>query len=110
MRYSSFGVRGPRLFNILPANIRNITGCSVNSFKHRLDKYLITVPDEPQIRGYTAMRRAESNSLIQMARFASAQYTQMDEEISQMEEPVRQLEEPVSQLEEPAGPVGRDIQ
>ena len=73
IRYASFGIRGPRLFNILPAKIRNITGVSVNSFKHSLDKYLHTVPDEPQIKGYTAMRRTESNSLIYMARFAASQ-------------------------------------
>ena len=73
IRYASFGIRGPRLFNILPAKIRNISGCSVDSFKHNLDKYLQTVPDEPQIKGYTATRRAESNSLIHMARFAASQ-------------------------------------
>ena len=73
IRYASFGIRGPRLFNILPAKIRNISGCSVDSFKHNLDKYLQTVPDEPQIKGYTAIRRAESNSLIHMARFAASQ-------------------------------------
>ena len=78
MRYASFGVRGPRLFNILPANIRNITGCTVDSFKRSLDKYLATVPDEPQIRGYTSMRRAESNSLMQMAQFAASQQIQLE--------------------------------
>ena len=73
IRYASFGIRGPKLFNRLPAEIRNIFGCSVDAFKHKLDKYLQTVPDEPQIRRYTATRRAESNSLIHMARFAASQ-------------------------------------
>ena len=77
MRYASFGLRGPRLFNILPAYIRNISGCSVDSFKRRLDRYLATVPDEPQIRGYTSMRRADSNSLLHMAQFAVSQIDQI---------------------------------
>ena len=39
------------------------------------------VPDEPHICGYTALRRAESNSLFDMAQFASAQL------VSALEEP-----------------------
>ena len=42
-------------------------------FKCILDKYLATVPDEPQIRGYTSMRRDESNSLTDMAKLAESQ-------------------------------------
>ena len=76
IRYASLGIRGPRLFNTLPAYIRNISGCSVDSFKRILDKYLATVPDEPQIRGYTSMRRAESNSLTDMAKLAESQTDQ----------------------------------
>ena len=73
LRYSSFGVVGPRLFNVLPVNIRNISGCTVETFKLHLDRFLATVPDEPQVRGYTAMRRAESNSLLHMAQLAGPQ-------------------------------------
>jgi hypothetical protein len=73
LRYASFAIHAPRLFNILPAHIRNITGCSVDSFKRQLDKYLRTVPDEPQIAGYTAMRRTDSNSLLHMTQYATAQ-------------------------------------
>ena len=80
VRYSSFGVRGPRLFNILPISIRNITGCSVDTFKRSLDRYLATVPDEPNIRGYTECRRAESNSLLHMALLATSQQIQLDED------------------------------
>ena len=51
----------------LPANvIRNLTGCSLEKFKHVLDKYLAKIPDEPQLPGYTSYRRAESNSLVHM--------------------------------------------
>ena len=82
IRNSSFGIRGPRLFNTLPAHIRNLSGCSVEAFKHSLDNYLTTVPDEPQIRGYTAMRRAETNSLLYMAQLATSQ-TQENGRVSQ---------------------------
>ena len=35
-------------------------------FKKELDKFLGTVPGEPLTTGYTARRRAESNSLLHM--------------------------------------------
>ena len=50
LRYSSFGVVGRRLFNVLPVNIWNISGCTVETFKLHLDRFLGTVPDEPQVR------------------------------------------------------------
>ena len=70
IRYSSFGVIGPKLFNIMPKEIRNLFDCSLDKFKHKLDSFLQTVPDEPLVPGYTAFRRAESNSLIYMAKHA----------------------------------------
>ena len=66
IRYASLAVKGPQLFNILPSEIRNLGNCSVEIFKRALDKFLDKVPDEPQIPGYTAMRRADSNSLVDM--------------------------------------------
>ena len=69
LAYASLPVHGQRLFNTLPAELRNITGCSIDVFKCRLDRYLWTIPDEPQIPGYTAQRRADSNSLLDMTRF-----------------------------------------
>ena len=75
VRYSSLSVRGPQLFNVLPADLRNLKNCSVESFKRALDKFLSTVPDEPQIPGYTAMRRADSNSLVDMVRHTNHQMT-----------------------------------
>ena len=72
MRYSSFGIIGPRLFNILPKELRNISNCTLEMFKRKLDKYLKTVPDEPLVSGYTSFRRADSNSLIHMVQFANA--------------------------------------
>ena len=72
--YASLPVHGQQLFNTLPTDIRSITRCSVDCFKRKLDKYLWTVPDEPQIPGYTAQRRADSNSLVDMSRYASAHH------------------------------------
>ena len=70
--YASLPVHGQKLFNTLPPDLRNITGCTVESFKRRLDRSLLTIPDEPQIPGYTAQRRADSNSLLDMTRLAEA--------------------------------------
>ena len=64
--YCSLKYTGPRLFNSLPKSVRDISNCDVNSFKNALDKYLKQVPDEPQLVGYTMMRRAETNSVIDM--------------------------------------------
>ena len=72
LREASLPVRGQNLFNIMPQHIRDIKNCSVDSFKRRLDAFLGTVPDEPQIPGYTAQRRAESNSLLDMTCLASS--------------------------------------
>ena len=41
-----------RLFNSLPKSIRDITNCSVYSFKQRLDYYLNSIPDLPCFPGY----------------------------------------------------------
>ena len=72
LRYASLPIRGQQLFNALPSVIRNLTDCSVDTFKHHLDRYLVRIPDEPLIQGYTASRRSESNSLLDMSKFAPA--------------------------------------
>ena len=66
LREGSFCVNGPKLFNSLPSYLRNMSGMSHLEFKKELDKFLGTVADEPQSRGYTACRRANSNSLLDM--------------------------------------------
>ena len=66
LREGSFCVNGPRLFNALPSHLRNLTGISHQDFKKELDKFLWTVADEPLVSGYTAQRRADSNSLQHM--------------------------------------------
>ena len=63
---STFHCRGPKLFNCLPKYLRNLTGCSKDHFKLKLDGYLSSVPDEPQLPNYTIYRRADSNSIADM--------------------------------------------
>ena len=61
---SSLKMQGPRLFNCLPKNIRNLAGCRKEKFNlTELDSFLATIPDEPLIPGYTQWRRTETNSL-----------------------------------------------
>ena len=48
LRNQSFQVSGPRLFNSMPKNIRNMTYCSLEEFKDILDKFLRNIPDEPK--------------------------------------------------------------
>jgi len=64
VREGSLQIRGPQLFNILPVNIRGQTGCSMTSFKHKLDKYLQNIPDKPTIPGYTI--ETDKNSITSM--------------------------------------------
>ena len=61
-REASLAVKGCRVFNLLPGYVRNLSGCSVDSFKLALDSFLSTVPDEPTTQGLT--RAAETNSMI----------------------------------------------
>ena len=49
LRDQSFQVRGPRLFNALPRNIRNTTKVPVEEFKEKLDNFLSLLPDKPKV-------------------------------------------------------------
>ena len=49
LRNQSFQVDGPRLFNSLPKNLRNIKSVSVMEFKEHLDKFLALLPDQPKV-------------------------------------------------------------
>ena len=64
IRFSSFAVKGPRIFNSLPKHLRNFAGGTVDNFKHRLDVYLQNIPDELLIPGYITFRTVNSNSMI----------------------------------------------
>ena len=48
LREQSFQINGAQLFNCLPIYVRNMRNCSILDFKMKLDKYLETIPDEPQ--------------------------------------------------------------
>ena len=61
-RESSLGVKGVKIFNLLPAEIRNLDSISIDSFKENLDKFLTIIPDQPTIAGLG--RPAETNSLL----------------------------------------------
>ena len=67
IRSSTLPVKGPRLFNILPKKLRNMSGWNTERFKCELDRYLATVPDEPLLPGLTQYRRYDSNSVIDWA-------------------------------------------
>ena len=73
IRENSFQIAGPKLFNCLPAQIRNTTKCSIDDFKFKLDQYLARIPDEPKLPGYipTATNQytgQPSNSIIDQVR------------------------------------------
>ena len=75
IRESFLPIHGSKLFNSLPRSLCNVSAVSVDSdsdsVDSSLDAFLHSIPDEPQIRGYTAMRRATSNSIIQMSEFGA---------------------------------------
>ena len=65
LKEESFAVKGPKLFNNIPNEIRDeCLGISLDTFKSRLDKFLATVPDKPKIPGRQYSQQAERNSLI----------------------------------------------
>ena len=51
LAFNSFRWRSIRMFNGLPKYLRNITLCSVNSFKTQLYNHLIKIPDLPSLPG-----------------------------------------------------------
>ena len=61
-REASLQVKGARLFNLMPLNLRCMTGVSVDTFKADLDSWLASIPDQPTVTG--RQRAALTNSLI----------------------------------------------
>ena len=59
---ASLRVRGARLFNLVPQELRDLNGVTVDHFKGGLDSWLKTVPDQPTTQG--RQRAALTNSLI----------------------------------------------
>ena len=70
-REASLGVKGSGLFNLLPATVRNMRGCTADVFKTALDKFLSTIPDQPSIGGLA--RAADNNSLLHQVPMQAAQ-------------------------------------
>ena len=65
MIFNSLALKMMRLFNAIPGELRNITGVKIDTFKRKLDTWLLSVPDTPIIDSYKAA--AESNSLVHQA-------------------------------------------
>ena len=61
-REASLSVKGARLFNLIPRDLRDTNTGTVDQFKFRLDEWLATVPDQPTIQG--RQRAASTNSLL----------------------------------------------
>ena len=76
LREGSLSVKGPQLFNCMPDHIRNITNCTVDHFKSRLDSFLSQIPDQPRIPNYEKFCVAESNSLTDMAKMQTITVSQ----------------------------------
>ena len=62
VREASLPVKGAKLFNSIPRDLRDQSYGSVDSFKHGLDMWLASIPDEPPIPNYP--RAAITNSLL----------------------------------------------
>jgi len=76
IRFASLTHKGPRLFNCLPREVRDLTNCSTDIFKRALDRFLATLPDEPLVPNMTQYRRCESNSLLD---WTTSSYTRDDQ-------------------------------
>ena len=49
---TSFSRNGPRIFNSFPPNLKNVSSCSVEVFKNRLDAFLQKIEDTPPVPSY----------------------------------------------------------
>ena len=61
-REATLGVKGAKIFNLLPVWIRTLNGVTVEKFKAEVDMFLSGVPDQPTLPGRN--RAATSNSLL----------------------------------------------
>ena len=60
-REASLPVKGAKLFNLIPKELRDMTGTALQ-FKAGLDKWLTNIPDQPTVNG--RQRAAKTNSLL----------------------------------------------
>ena len=73
LRENSFRVNGAKVFNSFPKKVRNLTNIPLEEFKSKLDSYLETLPDEPQLANYTPstcnqVTAKPSNSIVDNAK------------------------------------------
>ena len=68
LRHNSFACKGPRLLNKMPQCIRDLSGCTTDEFKKKLDEILTLYPDEPRLQGLGMYSASESNSLVHVKR------------------------------------------
>ena len=66
-RESSLQVRGAKLFNIIPREIRDTSTGTTEMFKAKLDEWLSRVPDQPTIPD--RLRAATSNSILDQVQY-----------------------------------------
>ena len=66
-RESSLQVRGAKLFNCIPRDLRDTNTGTPDQFKARLDKWLSSIPDQPTIPD--RQRAAASNSLLDQVHY-----------------------------------------
>ena len=59
----SLAVRGPRVFNCIPRELREYRG-SPDTFKTRLDKFLREIPDKPALVNYQSMNHNRLTELV----------------------------------------------
>ena len=71
-REGSLQVKGAKLFNSIPKELRDMAG-TVPQFKARLDKWLSTIPDQPTCSG--RQRGAQTNSLLDQVPMHHTSYT-----------------------------------
>ena len=87
LREDSFLIRGPKLFNSMPLEIRNKTmqeqspQSAVDSFKRKLDKFLETIPDRPNLSsqysekiGACDIFGKKTNSLVDLVKLPNENY------------------------------------
>ena len=72
IRENFLNVKGPKLFNVLPLNLRNIANQPLEVFKRHLDKFLQNVEVKPGYQGYVLSRAAGSNSLVDQVQYRRA--------------------------------------
>ena len=61
---NSLVVKGPKLFNKLPRDVRDFNG-DLEGFKKRLDDFLVTIPDQPVLPTAQYAQAETSNSLLE---------------------------------------------